>query len=695
MSVSSLLVLLLSASVGAEQPADATRSDARVAMARGDIEVPPADEDEAAAPAFTLQLLHVGDPENGASAIPDAPRFSAILAALQGAYPESTVTLSSGDNWLPGAFYTAGGDSSLDDVIGLTESGRPDIAMLNAMGFQASVFGNHEFDQGSGAVAGIIAPAAEDADEDGEPDASWAGAAFPYLSANLDFSTDDALAALVSEDGQDWASGAGQVARSTTITVGGERIGVVGATTPTLDAISSPSGLGVAPEDADDLTALAAIIQSAVDALTAEGIDKVILLAHMQQLAIERSLAPLLTGVDVIVAGGSNTILADSDDTLRAGDEAAGPYPIWLESASSEPVALVNTDGNLRYVGRLVVGFDAQGVLLPESVDPAESGAYATDAAGVAAFPGAEADATVSAIADAVGEVLVARDGNTFGWSEVYLDGARASVRTEETNLGNLSADAQLWYARQADPTCALALRNGGGIRDDIGEVTFPPGSTDPDEVLFLPSAANAPAGKAEGEISQFDIENTLRFNNGVTLLTVTAAELVTVFEHAFSGTAEGATPGRFPQVSGVRVSFDPALEPGARVRNLAIVDQATGAVLDAVVADGALQGDAERSIRMTTLAFLAGGGDGYPFPDPAAEATATRDLEAEGFEVESAHARFADGGTEQDALAEYLSATHASAESAFGAAERDPAEDTRIQNLSAVARDTVYPAAP
>ena len=33
------------------------------------------------------------------------------------------------------------------------------------------------------------------------------------------------------------------------------------------------------------------------------------------------------------------------------------------------PVLLVNTDGDYRYVGRLVVDFDDQGVVIPGSVD--------------------------------------------------------------------------------------------------------------------------------------------------------------------------------------------------------------------------------------------------------------------------------------------------------------------------------------
>uniref|UniRef100_A0ACD5GPP3 Uncharacterized protein n=1 Tax=Desertifilum tharense IPPAS B-1220 TaxID=1781255 RepID=A0ACD5GPP3_9CYAN len=153
------------------------------------------------------------------------------------------------------------------------------------------------------------------------------------------------------------------IARSVVLEVGGERIGVVGATTPTLRTISSPGNVGILPPNPTDIAALAAEIQTSVDALTATGINKVVLLAHMQQISIERQLAQLLRGVDVVIAGGSNTILANPDDPLRAGDTAAGTYPQRFTSASGEPVVLVNTDGNYRYVDRLVAEFDDNGII--------------------------------------------------------------------------------------------------------------------------------------------------------------------------------------------------------------------------------------------------------------------------------------------------------------------------------------------
>ena len=297
---------------------------------------------------------------------------------------------------------------------------------------------------------------------------------------------------------------------------------MVGATTPTLNRISSPGDVTVLPQPFDiiptpaELDALAAEIQADVDALLAAnpGLNKVVLLAHMQRLAIEQALAQRLSNVDIIVGGGSNKRLFDANDRPRDGDTSQGVYPIIQTDRDGNPVAVVNTDGNYKYVGRLVIGFDANGVLLPETYDPTISGAYATDDQGVTAVGGAGlADPAIVAITDALRTEIMAAVSNVFGASSVYLEGLPAFVRTEETNLGNLTADANLAMAKTADPTVVISLKNGSGIRDSVGRILVPTGGTgDPER---LPTE-EIPGVKPAGGISQTDIANTLRFNNPV-----------------------------------------------------------------------------------------------------------------------------------------------------------------------------------
>ncbi len=626
---------------------------------------------------WTLQLLHASNGEAGGAAVEDAPRFSAVLSSLRAEMPERTLVVSSGDNWIPGPFSSAGGDGALQALLGAPGEARADVAMLSAMGFAASAFGNHEFDLGPETVKSAIAREEIDEDEDGTVDHVYEGAAFPYLSANLDLAGDEELGPLVAADGQPAEAIAGRVARSAVVEVAGRKVGLVGATTPSLRAISSPGDdIEVLPADVEDRTALAAVIQSAVDELSAAGVDLVVLLSHMQQIGVEKELAPLLRDVDVIVAGSSNTILADASDRLRAGDSAADTYPIVLSSASEEPVLLVNTDGNYRYVGRLVVAFDSEGRVLPESVVPEVSGAFATDAQGVADLGDPEPQPEVSDLAGAVFEVLAERDSAIFGRTEVYLNGERGSVRTEETNLGSLAADAALATARPADPETVVALLNGGGIRASIGLLSIPPGATGPEAAERLPPAANPATGRPEGAISRHDIENTLRFNNDYAILSLSAEELLAVVEHGVAATAPGATPGRFPQVAGMSFSFDPEAEAGKRVRSLAVLDSA-GAVADELVVEGKLRGDPTRSIRLVTTSFLAGGGDGYPFPSNEGD---TIDLSEAG--LHPGEVDFAAPGTEQHALAAYLLSC-CSGERAFGVADVPAAQDARIQDIS------------
>ncbi len=284
----------------------------------------------------------------------------------------------------------------------------------------------------------------------------------------------------------------------------------MGATTPTLVSISSPGDVGIAPPNPNDIAALAAEIQTSVDALLTANpdINKVILLAHMQQIAIEEQLATLLRNVDVVMAGGSNTLLADSTDRLRQGDIVEGAYPILKTGADGNPVAVINTEGNYKYVGRLVVDFDANGVIIPESINPNISGAYATDDRGVTDVGGTP-DPQIVAITNSLRQVITNLDSNFFAVSEVFLNETRGDVRTQETNLGNLTADANLALAKQSDPNVVISIKNGGGIRDNIGQLTTPPGATEP---IKLPPAGNPLSGKPEGGISQPDIQNALRF---------------------------------------------------------------------------------------------------------------------------------------------------------------------------------------
>jgi len=644
---------------------------------------------------FTLQLFHASDLEGGVEAIDNAPNFAAIIDALEETN-ENTLILSGGDNTIPGAFYGAAGDGSLRPVLqsvyqklfgepnlmNIREGdGRVDISIMNAIGFDASAVGNHEFDAGTNAYGGLIGTDIRGA---GLGDVRWLGTQFPYLSANLDFSGDGNLAGLFTgellsattfastPDDLDAAAAAPKIAPSTIIERGGERIGLVGATTQRLEQITSNGSVTVEGPTDDDMAALAAILQPEIDALLAEGINKIVLLTHLQQLANEKQLVGLLSGVDIVVAGGSDVLMAQPDDALRPGDAPAENYPFVTANADGEPAVVVGTPGEYTYVGRLVVEFDAAGVLDPVSFDNTDNGAYASLEmvveevwGGADAFAAGTKGELVRQLTDAVSAVVTVQDGNILGKTSVFLEGRREAVRTEETNLGNLTADANLAVARAYDPAVAVSMKNGGGIRAQIGQIV----EVAPGEYEEQPPQANPDAGKEEGDISQLDVTNSLRFNNGLTLLTLTVEELLAVVEHGVADSAPGNTPGRFPQIGGMRFSYDTARPAGQRVGFIELIDE-DGNGTQTLVTDGELVVDPQQPIRIVTLNFLADGGDGYPFP-----ATDRVDLPEE--LSDPGVATFAEPGSEQDALAEYLLANFS--ETPFDEAETAPEEDFRI----------------
>jgi 2',3'-cyclic-nucleotide 2'-phosphodiesterase (5'-nucleotidase family) len=644
--------------------------------------------DGAAEVAYTLQLLHFADIDgNEEQALQAVDEFSALVNAFRNdpSLGAATLLVSSGDNIIPGPRYYAAEQRSVRALTGSNEPGHADVAIMNALGLAASAVGNHDLDTGPGELVDAIGPESTDS-------ASFPGALFPYLSANLDFSTDEDTAELIGTDGDSVEALAGKFAASAVATVNGERIGLVGASTPTLPSITSTGGIGVTPKGAGfGVADLAKVIQPAVDELIAAGVNKVIVLSHMQQIAVEQELATLLRGVDIIVAGGSNTRMGDSTDVVFSGDDGfQAEYPNVMNDADGMPIVVVNVDGDYKYLGRLVVGFDAGGTLVLDSLDQELNGAWASNPEVVAGLGGIPIPEVV-AVRDKIQEVIAAQFGNVVGYTSVYLDGRRSQVRTQETNLGNLTADANLWYANLLSrERVDVAIKNGGGIRTEIGAAVVPPGSVDYASAVLLPPPARDDTGTAEGAISEGHLRATLRFDNGLALLTATANELKGLMEHAVADTAPGRTPGRFPQIGGMRIDFDASAPAGSRIRTLEVLND-DGTVRDTVVSGGSIQGTANRTFRLVTLNFLANGGDGYPFGE-FSRPNRVNLYEGTGFGEDmdypdanlsadpGRNSGFSYTGGEQDALAEYLLANHATPARAFDQAETDRAQDTRIR---------------
>jgi 5'-nucleotidase len=126
------------------------------------------------------------------------------------------------------------------------------------------------------------------------------------------------------------------------------------------------------------------------------------------------------------------------------------------------------------------------------------------------------------------------------GRTSVDLDARSAAARKQETNVGDFIADA-FRTATGAD----VAVLNGGSIRAD--------------EII------NA------GLLTRRDVLSILPFKNKVVKVEVTGAVLRQILEHGVARSAEDAEPGRFPQVSGIRYTFDAQRPAGSRIVDLSI----------------------------------------------------------------------------------------------------------------------------
>jgi len=649
---------------------------------------------------FVLQLFHLTDQEANTTTVELAPNLSAIKNVLEAQDIDGdgeagyvhTISLSSGDVWIPGLFYNAS-----EDIYGAL--GAADILIQNELGIDAISFGNHEFDQGPGVIADLLDPSRITTPDGGLP---YEGPNFPYLGGNLDFSADEDLGPLVTADGQEASDIAGRIAGTTVVTTdGGERIGIVSAVTPELDngltspgddILVLPEGVATASTPAE-FDAIAAVIQEDVDALLAANpdINKVILLSHMQQITIEQALATRLEGVDIIVGGGSNRVFLDENDLGFGGEDPFTTYPEEYTGADGDPVLLVNTDRSYQYLGRLVIDFDEDGVIIPGSYDADISGGYATDDAGLAnvGATAADADPEIQAIADLVGQNIVEGESDFFAVTEFFLNAQRFSnpgekidgVRSQETNLANLIALSHLDAAQDADPTTQIAYINGGGIRANIGDIVAPGGGGDP---IRIPPEG-VPGAKPEGGISANQVLDVVAFNNELEIVTITGEQLLQVVEGGVSGfTAVDAEADGFAHYAGLDFSFDPSLPVGDRVVNAVIVDEDTGEIVQQLVKNGeTLPGVAEQEFKVVTLNFLNGIGDPV-LSALSDEEKQTFNLVEDGQEYIGGTDTFIDGA-QQDAFAEWLLDTFGNEDGAptIQAFDTEVQQDANIQNLA------------
>ncbi len=341
---------------------------------------------------------------------------------------------------------------------------------------------------------------------------------------------------------------AGKISPYTVLDVNGEQVGIIGLTTDTTPFSSSPG-------DTIAFGEYVASLEPVIAELEALGINKIVLLSHIGY-ADDQTLAAAIDGIDVIVGGHSHTLLAN---TIEG---ASGPYPTVVNSPSGAPVLIVQAEAYGKYLGNLEVTFDADGVASAWQGEPILLDASVAE------------DPDVLARVQALGQPLAELRNTVVGQSAIDLDGSRTSCRFGECTMGNLITDAMLW-ATQNDGA-QVAIENGGGIR------------------------ASLPAGA----VTRGGVLEVLPFGNMAATFGLKGSDLLLALENGVSRAEnpDNEGTGRFPQVAGIRFSWDGGKPAGERIVSAEVRN-----------ADGSFSPiEPDAVYQVVTNDFLRRGGDEY-----------------------------------------------------------------------------------
>jgi 5'-nucleotidase/UDP-sugar diphosphatase len=327
--------------------------------------------------------------------------------------------------------------------------------------------------------------------------------------------------------GPDGKSFGGALA-TTTRQVGDLTIGLFGLLTPETARLSSPGPtVTFAP--------VVPTAQTAVAALRQAGADAIIALTHLS-IAEDRAVAQQVPGISVILGGHDHEPIT------------------WYEGGT-----LIHKSGSdAHYLGRIDLTIEKKATEKGPQVTVTPSWRMLATR-GVTPDPGVAAE--IARYTAALDQAL----GQPVGQTQTALNSQTAEVRTRETTMGNLIADA-LREALQAD----VALVNGGGIR---GNRLYEAGTT----------------------LTRRDILQELPFGNPGVLVELSGVDLLAALENGVSQVENKA--GRFPQVSGLRLTYNPEKPAGSRVLEVHVGEK----VLDRTA-----------TYRVATNDFLLKGGDGY-----------------------------------------------------------------------------------
>ena len=331
---------------------------------------------------------------------------------------------------------------------------------------------------------------------------------------------------------------ADKITKSTILEIGGEKIGLIGLSPEDTQDLASP---GKNVMFSDPIAAVAA----ESGRLEAQGVNKIIVLSHSGYV-VDLAVAEAVPWIDVIVGGHSHSFLSNTSD------RASGPYPTMVGN-----VAVVQAASYGKYLGELNLVFDDDGNIVTATGEPRIMDASVSE----------DADSTmrVSELAAPLDEI---RNKVVANAAEA-IDGERGNCRQMECQMGNLIADAML--ERVKDQGVQIAFMNSGGIRASVDA----------------------------GEVTMGEVMTVLPFQNTLSTFQITGAMMIEALENGASRHEEGS--GRFPQVAGLKYTFDLSKDPGSRISDVMVQD-----------GDAFVPIDAEKVYGVVSNDFIRNGGDGY-----------------------------------------------------------------------------------
>jgi len=287
-------------------------------------------------------------------------------------------------------------------------------------------------------------------------------------------------------------------------------------------------------------------VKGEVAKLEAMGVNKIIVLSH-SGYGVDKRVAAAVPGIDVIVGGHSNTLLSNSNE------RAAGPYPTMVGNT-----AVVQAYAYGKLLGKLQITFDDAGNITEASGEPlVMDGAVAEDAA------------VKARVADAA-KPLDAIRNKVIGSAGAAIEGDRSVCRVQECPMGNLVADAML--ARVKDQGVTIAIANSGGIRASIDA----------------------------GDVTMGEVLTVLPFQNTLSTFQVTGQTMIDALENGVSQIEE--VKGRFPQIAGMKFTFDASVAAGeGRIQDVMVMKDGGFVAIDPAAIYSVVSNN-----------FVRGGGDGY-----------------------------------------------------------------------------------